>query len=75
MTIQKESQKTKQAMATRREKHEQWATHATKVEEHFSQVAKQIMIANNIMANSGWRGAMPMPTGQADTVAYMNNKS
>lgn len=41
MTIQKESQKTKQAMAARREKHEQWPALATKVEEHFSQVAQK----------------------------------
>lgn len=39
--MQKESQKTKQAMAARLEKHKQWPALATKVAEHFSQVAQQ----------------------------------
>lgn len=46
MPIQKESQKTKQAMAARQEKHEQWPGLATKVAEHFSQVALKARDAN-----------------------------
>lgn len=41
MTIQKESQKTKQAMVARRKKHEQWPSLAIRVEEHFTQVAQK----------------------------------
>ena len=40
MSIQKESQKTKQAMAARLEKHEQWPALAARVVEHFSRVAQ-----------------------------------
>lgn len=32
-------------------------------------------IAKAIMANSGWHGGTPMLTGQADAIAYMNNKT
>lgn len=41
MSIQKESQKTKQAMAARLEKHKQWPALAKKVAEHFSEVTKR----------------------------------
>jgi len=46
MPIQKESQKTKQAIATRLEKHKQWAALATLVGEHFSQVALRAIDEN-----------------------------
>jgi hypothetical protein len=41
MPIHKESQKTKQAMAARLEKHKQWPALAAKVAEHFGQVAQK----------------------------------
>lgn len=41
MSIKKESQKTKQAMAARLEKHEQWPTLAKRVAEHFSEVSQK----------------------------------
>jgi hypothetical protein len=41
MTIQKESQKAKQAMAARLEKHKQWPALATKVAEHFNRVVQK----------------------------------
>lgn len=41
MPIHKESQKTKQAMAARLEKHKQWPALAAKVAQHFGQVAQK----------------------------------
>jgi hypothetical protein len=46
MTIQKEIQKTKHAMAARRENHEQWPALATRVAEHFSKIALRAIDEN-----------------------------